>query len=82
MALVSTGRVLMGFINKPGPVRDPDGRRPKRLLHTHYKKKREMFGDFFTYLSFIIPRSLYYLFPMSNTITFNLTVSAFSGETQ
>lgn len=41
-----------------------------------------MFGDFFTYLSFIILGSLYYPFPMSNAITFNLTVYAFGGDTQ
>lgn len=35
MALVSTGRVLVDFINKPGLVRDTDGSWPKRLLYTH-----------------------------------------------
>ena len=80
MALVPSGTVLVSFINKPGLVRDTDGCWPVHLLYT--QSDQIIFADFFTYLSFVIPGSLYYPFPMSSAIIFNLTVCAFGGETQ
>lgn len=47
MALVSAGRVLEDFINKPSLVRDTDGCWPERLLYVHltsYKKKKKKRG--------------------------------------
>lgn len=43
MALASSGRVLVGFINKSDLVRDTDGCWPKRFLYSHltsYKKEK------------------------------------------
>lgn len=84
MALVYAEGVLVGFINKSDLVRDTDGCWPESLLYSHLSgyKKEKCFGNFFTCLSFIIPRSLYYSIPMSNIIIFNITVPAFSEEMQ
>lgn len=41
MAFVSTARVLVGFINKPGLIRDTDGCWPMCLLYSHLTSYKE-----------------------------------------
>ena len=81
--MVAASRVLVGFINKPELVSDTDvywHRAPPFSDVTSYKK--QMFGDFFTYLSFRFPSLFYCPFPKCKDITLNFTGNVLDGKIQ